>query len=98
MKTKLILITFALSISCADSINAQDNIQKKYYKSGKLNSETPYTDDKKNGIVKYYGKDGKLISETPYTNDKRNGIQKYYDPSGNVKNEISYTDDIPHTR
>ena len=37
-----------------------------YYESGKLQLETSYTDDVKNGLTKEYDESGHLSSEIPF--------------------------------
>ena len=57
--------------------------------------ETPWVDDKANGIQKTYYKNGKIEQEAPYKDDKINGIVKTYYESGELKEEIFDDDEIP---
>ena len=56
--------------------------------------ETPYVNDKINGIIKWYSsKEGSLRIETPYVNNKMNGIRKEYFDDGSIKWETPYVND-----
>ncbi|WP_372446177.1 toxin-antitoxin system YwqK family antitoxin, partial [Helicobacter bilis] len=58
--------------------------------NGKLERETPFKNDKAEGIAKEYYESGELRAETPFKNDKREGIEKWYYWNGNLMAEISY--------
>ena len=62
--------------------NGKLNGMAKDYKNGKLESETPFTMDKANGIKKEYYESGKVKTETTYKNNKIIAI-KNYDENGN---------------
>ncbi|MCI5786345.1 MAG: hypothetical protein MR025_02700 [Helicobacter trogontum] len=47
-----------------------------------LKRETPYKDDKRDGVEKGYHENGQLIWETPYKDDKVEGVTKWYDENG----------------
>jgi antitoxin component YwqK of YwqJK toxin-antitoxin module len=67
-------------------------IVHEYYKAnGKLFSETPYTNGKKNGTEKYYYESGKLMEEDTYADDEENGVKKEYYETGQLEYEIPYT-------
>ncbi len=62
--------------------SARNGIEKRYYKSGKIQAEIPYTDGKMNGIGKGYAEDGKLLYEITYADNKKVAL-KQYDSNGN---------------
>ncbi|MBP6023180.1 hypothetical protein [Ferruginibacter sp.] len=86
----LVFLLFAVTV--AFSSYAQTEIKKEYYPDGKIKSETPYVDGKKNGIEKSYYESGKTHWETPYLNDKLNGIIKGYSLNGLLRTESPYVD------
>lgn len=59
-------------------------VEKEFYKSGKVKSETPFKDDKEYGIAKEYYPDGKLKGEAEYINGREVGVQKSYYPDGKL--------------
>ncbi len=59
-------------------------------------SETPFKNDKREGIEKWYHENGKLTSETPYKNGKIEGIEKWYYEDGNLASEIPHKNDEAH--
>lgn len=92
MKSKYFLILPLITSLCIFSSVAQNEIKKEYFDSGKLQSETPFTDGKENGIQKWYYENGNLSYETTYTNGKINGIEKVYSTSGKLEYENTYID------
>ncbi len=88
---KIIIITIAISFFCFVA-NAQTEIKKTYYPSGKLATEEPYLNGKMNGIAKGYYESGKIKYETPVSNNNKQGIAKGYFENGNLEIEISYVD------
>ena len=91
------LIMFVLAV-CANANDTYkdgtqcncDTILRMYSESGDLLWETPYKNDKKNGIEKEYYESGALMSEMPFENGKRDGIEKGYYESGALWGEIPY--------
>ena len=56
---------------------------------GNFAIETPYKNDKREGIEKEYFENGKLERETPYKNDEREGIWlKWYYENGKLTKKI----------
>ena len=51
-------------------------VEREYYSNGKLELETPYKNDKKEGIKRWYYANGNLEGEIPYKNGKREGTAK----------------------
>ena len=99
MLLKSVFIGFlSLAILHADTLkeckNETDKMsgcaEREYYKNGNLEFETPYKNDKREGIAKGYYESGNLWSEIPYKNGKREGIVKWYNESGNLWKEIPY--------
>jgi len=78
--------------------NAIDNVEvkKHYYKSGALERETPYVNEKVHGLAKWYYESGALWADTPYVNGERHGIEKTYYASGALWWEIPYLDGERH--
>ncbi len=61
-----------------------------FYKNGKIWSELPMADGKKNGVQKIFYPDGKLWKEIPYKGGVRNGVYKEYYENGTVQAEYPY--------
>ena len=59
-------------------------VEKKYDSNGKLWVETPYKNDKREGIAKVYFENGNLASEIPHKNDEAYGNLKYYTEDGKL--------------
>ena len=55
--------------------------------------ETPFVDDKINGIAKVYYENGELQWETLFKDDKKDGIEKGYYESGELQMETPFVDD-----
>lgn len=71
-------------------------IKKEYFPDGKLESETPYRNGKKEGAMKAYYNSGKLYCEISYKDNKQEGTQKYYHhTSGKLMGEIFIKDGEP---
>ena len=73
-----------------------DRIEKEYFSVGKISSETPFIDNKKNGVEKHYYYNGRIEIEIPYINNKVSGIQREYYENGKLKKETSYVNDVIH--
>lgn len=84
----------------------QEVVEKKYYNSGvlkqtitlfrmskKIKIETPYKNDKKEGIEKGYYESGKVAVEIPYVSDKIDGVYKSFYENGAVDLVIPYKND-----
>ncbi|AQQ59352.1 hypothetical protein XJ32_03755 [Helicobacter bilis] len=71
-------------------------VVKEYDENGQLQSETPFKNDKQEGIEKAYYINGNLMAETPYKDNKINGIAKWYYENGNLVIEVSYKNDELH--
>lgn len=68
-------------------------VEKWYYENGKLMSETPYKDNKANGVDKMYYENyenGRLMGEARYKNDKQNGVAKWYYANGRLMGKARY--------
>lgn len=62
----------------------------------KVAQETPYINNKKNGIEKEYFTSGVLKQETSYKNGNLNGFLKRYTPGGTLESEAYYFDNSLH--
>lgn len=88
---------FLLFAGCAD-------VRTTYYKSGNIESEIRYENDKKNGKAVYYEEHGYGTMEMTYENDKPVGVNKSYDRNGELLMEYDndtgiakdYSDDGSH--
>lgn len=67
-----------------------NGVIKRYYGSGELKTETPYTGGEKNGVEKVYMKSGMLVLETPYAKGKKSGVERWYHKSGKLMAEVPY--------
>jgi len=67
-----------------------NGVARGYYKSGKLELETPFSNGKVNGVEKHYYENGQLEAEVPYTNYKINGVEKDYYENGKLSEVSPY--------
>lgn len=67
-------------------------IKKEYYPNGRLETEIPYKDGRRNGIAKEYYPNGKLQWEATFVSDKINGSEKVYYESGKLQWETPFVD------
>ena len=65
-------------------------IKVRYYDSGKVETETEYVGDKRNGMHKLFDEQGNLISVVRYENDKMEGLLKTYYSDGTLKAVVPY--------
>ena len=79
-------------IICTKNKDVHDGVVKKYYPSGKLQSEDKYTNNGLAGISKAYYENGKLLAEGNLKDGKLEGISKGYYESGKLKNEVEWKD------
>ena len=63
---------------------------KRYYPTGKVKQEFPFSNGKIEGTVKSYYESGKLKVESPYVAGKPDGVSKEYDEEGKLRQEILY--------
>lgn len=68
-------------------------VEKEYYPDGKIKSETPYKDGKKDGIEKTYNASGHLFSEIPFKDGVRVGTARLYYDNGKVMSEVEWKND-----
>ena len=69
----------------------KEGVEKYYFDYGGLKSETPYKNDKAEGISKeYYYENGGLETEFLYKNGARDGITKVYMFNGKLLIAITY--------
>ncbi|MGZ4035263.1 MAG: ankyrin repeat domain-containing protein [Bacteroidia bacterium] len=64
-----------------------DGVDRYFDRKGRLISETPYKNGKKNGEFKYYYKSGKLKQSINYSDDKELGFWRDYYENGKIKFE-----------
>lgn len=88
---KLFLFAFAFFFFLT---NAQTEVKKEYYQSGKIKKEIIYKNDNKNWVEKNYFENGNLDWEQTVVNNKRNGVYKEYFENGILKKEIPYVNDL----
>jgi len=69
-----------------------DGVVRGYSKSGSLEYECNYRDNKLEGITRTYYESGKLMREWNYKDNKLNGITKWYFENGNLMRQFSYKD------
>ena len=76
----------------------QVNGLAKFYneQTGKLEYETVYVDNMREGLSKKYYPNGKLLSEVIFKKDKEEGILKAYYESGKPQGEIPYKNGLIH--
>ena len=71
-------------------------VEREYHSNGKIYWETPFKNDKREGIAKEYDSNGNLASETPYKNGKAEGIEKWYYENGKLMAEIPFLNNLFH--
>jgi len=90
MKTKPITFLLALTflfLFCG-SVYGQEEVKKKYWDNGKLKSEIPFKNGKKEGLTTLYYESGEKRSDVPFKNGKKEGPMTIYYESGEKKSEI----------
>ncbi|MEL0120698.1 MAG: hypothetical protein VXB01_17320 [Opitutae bacterium] len=81
MNKKTLLLTMAISClsgclinDLANNYNApKPTIKVEYYEDGSKKSETPYVNEKKNGLHIAYYEDGTKMAEIPYVDGNKHG-------------------------
>lgn len=73
--------------------NGELVLYKTYHSNGKLYSEMPYKDGKKNGKSVIYYPNGKITEEGTYKNNRKEGVWKYYNQAGRLTSEETYDHD-----
>jgi antitoxin component YwqK of YwqJK toxin-antitoxin module len=75
----------------------KEGLNKQYYKTGEVMSESYFRAGVRDGSYKEYYQDGKLKLEATFKNGKLDGIVKAYDEDGNLtmkeiydKGEVTY--------
>ena len=85
MKNITAIVLIIIFISCR-----QGDIRKTYYKSGQIESEFEYQNDKKNGMATFYYENGEIQSEVTFKNEQPVGKGIFYDENGNLYLEYNY--------
>jgi antitoxin component YwqK of YwqJK toxin-antitoxin module len=62
----------------------ETKVERKYWGSGELQSETPYVNGTLHGVWKLWWENGKPWSERPYVGGKRHGMAKWGSPNGDI--------------
>ncbi|MFA5971117.1 MAG: toxin-antitoxin system YwqK family antitoxin [Lentimicrobiaceae bacterium] len=84
-------------VSIIDYLHGKINGKKKIYyenSAGKIQEESEYKDDLKNGASNYYTIKGDLIAAYLYVNNMLQGVQKTYYPGNKIMSEQEYVDNI----
>jgi antitoxin component YwqK of YwqJK toxin-antitoxin module len=79
-------------ISIEYYVHVQCDYKNDYEHLESIRYETPYTDDKINGVAKEYNRGGGLKSIKTYKDNTLDGITKEYDNNGRIKSISVYTD------
>ncbi len=66
--------------------------QETYYPSGKVESQTPLVDGKRDGLQKFFYEDGTLASQVLYVDDLKQGVFKAWFHNGTLKLVANYRD------
>lgn len=72
-----VILVCLISIFIVNCCTAKIEVKNEYYSSGKLKSETPFKDGKREGIAKFYDEDGKLVTELIYKDGYLINIKDY---------------------
>lgn len=75
--------------------NKKNGVTKNFYTNGKVQVETSFVNDSKEGDSKFYYEDGKLCQHVIYKNNVKNGIEKHYYKNGKLACEIPYLNGEP---
>jgi len=102
-KPLFILLSILICLNSCDQLNtafktkAEDpNLIKSYHKNGKLKSEMPIDQEKKqHGLAKQYYSSGNLKSEIYYNHGVKEKAVQYYE-NGNKQMEFLYKDGLKH--
>jgi len=84
-----------MQVSEINYLNGKKNgIYRTYYDNGKLQEETNYIEDIKDGQSKWYNKAGKRVAEYNYGNGAFQGIQKTYYDNDTLSTATTYLNNI----
>lgn len=73
-----------------------DGISKVFYKNGKLKTEIPYQNGKKNGLAREFYETGIIYQEIEYKNGLKHGIATRYYENGAVHQVTAYDSNRRH--
>lgn len=68
----------------------KNGLFRQYYDNAKIQEDTYYKDDLKNGTSRWYNKGGKLIAEYNYVDGNFEGVQKTFYENDTVQNLSTY--------
>ena len=70
-----------------ESLNVKhdDGVETEYYQNGNIKSETPYKNNKINGILRAYYANGNIKSESNYIAGNQEGETKTYYKDGGIE-------------
>jgi len=83
--------------STIEYVHGKINGKKKIYyenSAGKIQEESEYKDDVKNGTSNYYTISGDPVAEYNYVNNMLQGVQKSYYAGKKIMSEQEYTDNV----
>lgn len=83
--------------SSIDYSHGKINGKKKIYyenSGGKIQEESEYKDDMKNGISNFYNMNGDLVVEFHYLNNNLDGVQKTYYPGKKLMSEQEFAGNV----
>ena len=104
MNKKTLLLTMAISClsgclidDLARNYNApKPTIKVEYYEDGSKKSETPYVNEKKNGLHIAYYEDGTKMAEIPYVDGNKHGTYIAYHEDGSRNSVTPYENGLEH--
>ncbi|MDP1623811.1 MAG: toxin-antitoxin system YwqK family antitoxin [Bacteroidales bacterium] len=70
----------------------KNGLYRQYYDNGKIQEESMYQDDMKNGRSVWQNKNGQLIAEYNYSNNNFDGLQKTYYENDSIQSINNYKD------
>jgi antitoxin component YwqK of YwqJK toxin-antitoxin module len=62
----------------------ETKVERKYWSSGELCSETPYVDGVRHGLQRSWRQNGELWSERPYVDGELHGMDKWWHRNGDI--------------
>ena len=95
MKTKLtflLVLTFLFLFGCSDS--GEEEVKKRHWDNGKLQSETHYKNRKREGLATWWYRNGNKETERHFKNGIENGVRKEWDEDGTLTGEGYYIDGV----
>ena len=76
--------------------NMKEEVERDYYKNGRICRETPHKNGKIHGLYKHWNSNGQISWETPYINGLIHGLSKGWSFNEQIYYKIPHKNDLQH--